>query len=66
MQLSAVKIAQELLQLARRVHILEVREQIHMPEGIDCDQRQVRLALAKMMQRVSEPLAIGRQEIDVF
>lgn len=66
MQLSTVEITQELLQLARGVHILEAREQIHVPEGINRNQRQIRLALAQMMQRMSETLAIGRQEIDVF
>lgn len=43
MQLSAVQVIQELLQLARLVHVLVVIEQIHVPERVDGDQWQVRL-----------------------
>lgn len=38
-QLSTVEIIQKLLQFAWNENVLEVGEQIHMPEGVDCNQR---------------------------
>lgn len=66
MQLSAVQVIQKLLQLSRRVNILEVIKQIHVSEWIDGDQRQIRLGFAQMLQRMGKLFAIGREEIDVF
>lgn len=66
MQLSAVQIVQELLQLARHEHVLEAREQIHVPERVDRNQRQIRLTLAQVVQRVREPLAVRRQKVNIL
>lgn len=65
MEFSAIKILQELFQLARCVHIFEIREQIHVTERIDCDKRQVGLALAEVVQGVGETVTVSRKEIDV-
>lgn len=59
-QLPAVKVGQEFLQLARRVNILEVIKQVHVPERIDRDEWQVRLRLAQMMQGMCKRLSVGR------
>lgn len=62
---AAVKILEELFQLAGCVHIFESGEQIHVTERIDCDKRQVGLALAEVVQGVGETVAVSRKEIDV-
>lgn len=66
MQFSAVQVVKELLQPARLVHVLVVVEQVHVPERIDGDQRQVRLRFAQMMKRVGKLFSIGRQKVDVL
>lgn len=59
-QLSAVQVGQELLQLPRRVNILEVIKQVHVPERVDGDEWQVRLRLAQVVQRVCKRLSVRR------
>lgn len=66
MQLPRVQILQELVQAARSLHVLVVGEQVHVPEGVDGDQRQVRERLAQVMQRVLEPLPVRCQEVHVL
>lgn len=66
MQLSAVQVVQELLQLARLVHVLVIVKQIHVPERVDGDQWQVRLGLAQVVQRMRKLLSVGRQEVYVL
>ena len=46
MEFSRVQILQELLQLSGHVHVLVVGEQVHVPEAVDSNQRQVLLGLA--------------------
>lgn len=65
MKFSAVKILQELFQLSRRVHVFEVREQIHVSERVDGDEWQVRLAFAKVVKWMCKAIAVGNEEIDV-
>lgn len=65
MKFSTVKILQKLFQLSGRVHVFEVGEKIHVPERIDGNERQVRLAFAEMMKRMSEAITVGNEEIDV-
>lgn len=48
-QFAAVQVIEKLLQLAGRVHVLEVIKQVHVPERIDGDKGQVRLCLAQVV-----------------
>lgn len=41
-------------------------EEVHMPEGVDGDDGQVLLALAEVVERVGELLAVRRQEVHVL
>lgn len=66
MQLAAVEILEELLELARRIHIAEVWKEIHVLEGIDGDQGQVVLRFAQVMQRMGESFAISGQKVDIL
>ena len=43
---------------------LDVGEDVHMPEAVDGDQRQVVRALAQVVQGVSELVSVRRQEVD--
>lgn len=65
-QLARVQIVEEGEQFALRVHVFKPREQVHVAERVDSDQRQVFLRLAQMVQWMGEAFAVGRQEIDVF
>lgn len=65
MELPTVKIVQELFELSWCIHVFEVGEQIHMSEGIDCNQWEVGLSLAKMVKRMSKSITVGNEEIDV-
>ena len=66
MQLPTVEVIQELFQLARSIHILVVIKQVHVPKGVDGDQREIRLRLAQVMKGMSKLLSVGRQEVDVL
>ena len=43
---------------------LDIREDVHMPEAINGDQRQVVIALAQVVQGVREMVSVSRQEVD--
>lgn len=64
MKFSAVQILQILFQLARRVHVFEIGEQVHVTEWVDRNERQIWRALAKMMQWMRETVAISDEEVD--
>lgn len=46
MELSGVEVSDELLELARRFYVPVIREEVHVPEAIDRNQRQIGGALA--------------------
>lgn len=66
MQFAAVQIVEELLQFAGLVNLLVVGEQVHVPERVYGDQRQIGLRLAQMVQRMRKALAVGGQEVYVL
>ena len=63
MQLAGVEVVQELLQSAGLVDFREVAEEIHMPEAVDGDERQIFLLHAEMTERMGEARAVGRKEV---
>ena len=65
MEFSRVQILQELLQLSGHVHVLVVGEQVHVPEAVDSNQRQVLLGLAQVVQGMSKHDSVSDQKVDV-
>lgn len=65
-ELSAVEIIEEFLQFPRNVHVFYIVKEIHVPEWIDGNQREVRLGLSQVMQRMGKAFSIGHQEVDIF
>lgn len=62
-QLSGVKILQELFQFTWYVHVAEGGKQVHVPETVDCDEREIFFRFTEMVKRMSKLLTIGCEEI---
>merc|ERR1719184_157994 len=51
---ATIQIQQELPDLARHPHVLVLGEQVHVPEAVDSNQREIILGFAKMMERMGK------------
>ena len=56
----------DLLEFSGNVHVLVLGEQVHVPEAVDGEERQVLLGLAEVVQRVSKLDSVGDQKVDVL
>lgn len=56
----------ELLEFSRFLHVIVIWEEVHVPEGVNGDQGQVRQRLAQVVQGVLKPYAISREEVYVL
>ena len=48
------------------MHVLVLGEQVHVPEAVDGEERQVLFGLAEVVQRVSKLDSVGDQKVDVL
>lgn len=62
-QLPGLQVLEERQQLTRNLHVADVREQVHVSETVDGDEGQVALALAQVVERVSETHPVRGEEV---
>ena len=62
-QLSRVEILQELFHLPRNPDVLIIGEEVHVAEGVNCNQWKIVFRLAEVAERVSKFEPVGNEEV---